>query len=73
MDSLTSRQKEILTFIQSYIKKKSYPPSVREIGEALGLSSSSTVHAHLIKLEKKGFIKKDPTKPRTLKVLLDVS
>ena len=69
MDNLTSRQREILAFIQSYVKEKSYPPSVREIGKALGLSSSSTVHVHLSNLEKKGFIRKDPTKPRTIELL----
>ncbi len=69
MDNLTSRQREVLVFIQSYVKEKSYPPSVREIGKALGLSSSSTVHVHLANLEKKGFIRKDPTKPRTIELL----
>ena len=53
MDILTSRQKEILTVIQNYVKEKGYSPSVREIGCAVGLSSSSTVHTHLTKLEEK--------------------
>lgn len=51
------------------MKKKGYPPSVREIGEAVGLASSSTVHGHLARLEKKGFIKRDPTKPRAIEIL----
>ncbi len=67
--SLSSRQEEILNFIKTEIQKKGYPPSVREIGKAVGLSSSSTVHSHLTALEKKGFIRRDPTKPRALEVL----
>lgn len=63
---LNERQRRILDFIQDRIKTKGYPPSVREIGEAVGLKSSSTVHAHLVQLEEKGFIKKDPAKPRAI-------
>lgn len=66
---LTKRQEQILDFIRSEIHRKGYPPSVREIGEAIGLSSSSTVHSHLAALESKGFIRRDPSKPRALEVL----
>ncbi|MDI6711805.1 MAG: transcriptional repressor LexA [Anaerosomatales bacterium] len=66
---LTRRQEQILDFIRSEIHRKGYPPSVREIGEAVGLSSSSTVHAHLAALERNGYIRRDPTKPRALEVL----
>lgn len=69
MKKLTSRQKEILNFINEEIRHKNYPPSVREICRALGLSSSSTVHAHLKALEKKGYIKRDPAKPRAIEIL----
>lgn len=69
MDELTARQKEILEFIQKELQRKGYPPSVREIGEAVGLSSSSTVHAHLERLEEMGYIRRDPTKPRAIEVL----
>ncbi len=66
---LTRRQQEILEFIRAEIHRVGYPPSVREIGEAVGLSSSSTVHSHLAALEAKGFIRRDPSKPRALEVL----
>jgi repressor LexA len=66
LNGLNQRQKIILDFIQERIKTKGYPPSVREIGEAVGLKSSSTVHAYLVQLEEKGFIKKDPSKPRAI-------
>lgn len=69
MEELTSRQQDILNFILSEVEKKGYPPSVREIGEAVGLSSSSTVHAHLERLEEMGYIRRDPTKPRAIEVL----
>ncbi|KHF40739.1 transcriptional repressor LexA [Halalkalibacter okhensis] len=69
MSKLSKRQLEILDFIKVEVKKKGYPPSVREIGEAVGLASSSTVHGHLSRLEKKGFIRRDPTKPRAIEVL----
>lgn len=66
---LTKRQQEILDFIRGELHRCGYPPSVREIGEAVGLSSSSTVHSHLAALEAKGFIRRDPSKPRALEVL----
>lgn len=66
---LTSRQKKILDFIKQTISKRNYPPTVREICQAVELKSSSTVHAHLIELEKKGYIRRHPTKPRAIEVL----
>ncbi len=66
---LTDRQRQILDFVRAEIHRRGFPPSVREIGEAVGLSSSSTVHSHLAALETKGFIRRDPTKPRALEVL----
>jgi len=68
-DDLTSRQLAILMFIKKEIRAKGYPPAVREIGDAVGLSSSSTVHNHLNQLENKGYIKRDPTKPRAIEVI----
>lgn len=70
---LTSRQSTILKYIQKVIELRGYPPSVREIGEAVGLKSSSTVHTHLVNLEKKGYIRRDPTKPRAIEVLANRS
>ncbi|MGM9926625.1 MAG: transcriptional repressor LexA [Bacillus sp. (in: firmicutes)] len=67
---LKSRQQEILAFIKQEVKIKGYPPTVREIASAVGLASSSTVHGHLNRLERAGFIRKHPTKPRTI-ILLD--
>jgi repressor LexA len=69
MKKLSSRQLAILEYIKSEVKDKGYPPSVREIGEAVGLASSSTVHGHLARLEKKGLIRRDPTKPRAIEIL----
>ena len=69
MKSISSRQRSILDFIKKEVKEKGYPPSVREIGEAVGLASSSTVHGHLARLEKKGYIRRDPTKPRAIEIL----
>jgi repressor LexA len=69
MDELTARQRKIMEYIISEVQSKGYPPSVREIGEAVGLSSSSTVHAHLEKLEQLGYLRRDPTKPRAIEVL----
>jgi repressor LexA len=66
---LTERQRQILDFIRSEVHRRGFPPSVREIGEAVGLSSSSTVHSHLSALERKGHIRRDPAKPRALEVL----
>jgi len=71
--SLNKRQKQILDYIRENLRAKGYPPSVREIGEAVGLSSSSTVHSYLTKLESLGYIKRDPTKPRAIDVLDEAS
>ena len=68
---LTKRQKEIFDFIRRYGSKYGYPPTVREIGKAVGLHSSSTVHAHLANLEKIGLLRRDPTKPRAIEILVD--
>ena len=68
---LTPRQRQVLLFIDSQVRERGYPPSVREIGEAVGLSSSSTVHAHLAALQEKGFLRRDPTKPRAIEVCFD--
>lgn len=68
-EELTTRQAEILNYIQQYIREQGYPPSVRDIGKAVGLSSSSTVHGHLSQLERKGYIRRDPSKPRALEIL----
>lgn len=68
---LTKRQKEIFDFIRRYLRKYGYPPTVREIGKALGLHSPSTVHAHLSNLERLGILRRDPTKPRAIEVLVD--
>ncbi|MCD1257438.1 transcriptional repressor LexA [Paenibacillus athensensis] len=69
MSKISQRQQAILEFIKNEVKDKGYPPSVREIGEAVGLASSSTVHGHLERLEKKGMIRRDPTKPRAIEIL----
>jgi repressor LexA len=66
---LTSRQQEILAFVNAHVDEHGYPPTVREIGSAVGLTSPSTVHAHLEKLEKAGLIRRDATKPRALEVI----
>jgi repressor LexA len=66
---LSARQGQILDFIRAEVHRRGFPPSVREIGQAVGLSSSSTVHSHLSALEEKGFIRRDPSKPRALEVL----
>jgi repressor LexA len=69
--NLTKRQQEIFDYIKRYSAKHGYPPTVRDIGKAIGLTSSSTVHAHLANLEKIGLLKRDPSKPRALEVLMD--
>lgn len=69
MYKISGRQQAILDFIRNEVRLKGYPPSVREIGEAVGLASSSTVHGHLDRLEKKGLIRRDPTKPRAIELL----
>jgi repressor LexA len=66
---LTERQRQIFDFLTSYVEQHGYPPTVREIGEAVGLASPSTVHAHLANLERAGLIKRDPTKPRALELV----
>lgn len=71
MSKMSNRQNSILEFIKNEVRDKGYPPSVREIGEAVGLASSSTVHGHLDRLEKKGLIRRDPTKPRAIEILDD--
>ena len=71
MTDLTERQRQVLEFIDAEVRDRGYPPSVREIGEAVGLSSSSTVHAHLAALQDKGFLKRDPTKPRAMELVYD--
>lgn len=69
MGYLSKRQKEILKFINEFIEIKSYPPTIREIADAVGLSSTSTVHSHLDKLEKLKYIKRDPDRPRAMELL----
>jgi repressor LexA len=71
MTELTDRQRQVLEFIDGEIRSRGYPPSVREIGEAVGLSSSSTVHAHLAALQDKGYLRRDPTKPRALELIFE--
>src|SRR4051794_8504873 len=66
---LTRRQQEIFEFIKKYSAKHGYPPTVRDIGKAVGLASSSTVHAHLANLEKVGLLRRDPSKPRAIEML----
>jgi len=69
--TLTARQREILEMIEQHMRDRGYPPSVREIGEAVGLTSPSTVHAHLGALQKRGYLLRDPTKPRAIEVRWD--
>ncbi len=69
--NLTKRQQEIFDFIKRYSAKHGYPPTVRDIGKAIGLTSSSTVHAHLANLEKVGLLRRDPSKPRAIELLVD--
>jgi repressor LexA len=66
MDQVTARQQRILEFIRRTLDERGYPPTVREIGEAVGLTSSSSVHSQLANLERKGLLRKDPTKPRAI-------
>jgi repressor LexA len=70
---LTARQRQVLEFIDSEVRQRGYPPSVREIGDAVGLSSPSTVHAHLAALQDKGYLHRDPSKPRAIEVTLEPS
>jgi repressor LexA len=69
--NLTKRQREIFDYVRQYGEEHGYPPTVRDIGKAIGLTSSSTVHAHLANLEKLGVLRRDPTKPRAIEVLVD--
>jgi repressor LexA len=69
--NLTKRQKEIFDFIKRYSDSHGYPPTVRDIGKSIGLTSSSTVHAHLSNLEKLGLLRRDPSKPRAIEVMVD--
>ena|SRR5690625_385430 len=69
MTKLSKRQQMIFDYIKSEVEEKGYPPSVREIAKAVGLASSSTVHGHLSRMEAKGFIRRDPTKPRAIEIL----
>jgi repressor LexA len=66
---LTARQQEIFQFLAEYVDEHGYPPTVREIGEAVGLASPSTVHAHLANLERAGLLRRDPTKPRAIELI----
>src|SRR5881392_3071751 len=66
---LTDRQQEIWDFLVSYVESHGYPPTVREVGEKVGLASPSTVHAHLANLERAGYLRRDPTKPRALELI----
>ncbi len=70
-NTLTTRQRQILDCIDESMRDRGYPPSVREIGAAVGLGSPSTVHSHLNSLQRMGYLRKDPTKPRAIEVLLD--
>ncbi len=72
-EQLTARQKGILDVIETSMRERGYPPSVREIGEAVGLTSPSTVHSHLASLERMGYLRRDPTKPRAIEVRYDPS
>src|SRR6058998_3676369 len=73
MKDLTPRQRQILEFVDEDARRRGYPPSVREIGKAVGLTSTSTVHAHLSALVAKGYLQRDPTKPRALNVQFEPS
>src|SRR5437762_11619748 len=69
MDDLTPRQRRIVEFIRTAVRDRGYPPTVREIGEAVGLTSSSSVHSQLANLERKGLLRKDATKPRAMSLM----
>lgn len=72
-NELSGKRREILEFIAAELRERGYPPSVREIGEAVGLTSSSTVHTHLTTLQKQGYLRRDPTKPRAIEVRWDAN
>ena len=71
--ALSDRQRQILNFVREHVYSRGYPPAVREIGQAVGLSSSASVHSHLQKLEKLGFLQRDPSKPRAIELTLESS
>ena len=71
--SITNKQKKVLEFIKKELQSKGYPPSVREICNGVGIKSTSTVHAYLERLEKEGYIRRDPTKPRAIELLDDTT
>lgn len=71
--TLTARQRQVLETIEAHMHERGYPPSVREIGEAVGLASPSTVHSHLATLQKLGYLRRDPTKPRAIEVRWDAT
>jgi len=73
LHNITTRQQAILEFIESTMQERGYPPSVREIGQAVGLNSPSTVHSHLSQLEVAGYLRRDPAKPRAIEVRFDAS
>ena len=73
MKKISAKQQQILDYISSYSLEHGYPPSVREIGEAVGLASSSTVHSHLHTLQRLGYLRRDPTKPRAIEVTGDTA
>src|SRR6476661_2566946 len=68
MEQVTPRQRRIVEFIRGTVRERGYPPTVREIGEAVGLTSSSSVHAQLANLERRGLLRRDPTKPRAMEL-----
>ena len=68
MDDVTPRQRRILDYIKTTVRERGYPPTVREIGEAVGLNSSSSVHAQLANLERRGLLRRDPSKPRAMEL-----
>lgn len=72
MNQLSSKQEQILEYLKKEVRDKGYPPSVREICDAVSLKSTSTVHGHLTRMEKKGFIRRDPSKPRAIEILTSV-
>jgi repressor LexA len=72
-ETLSGKRREILDFIETHMRERGYPPSVREIGTAVGLASPSTVHSHLATLQKQGYLRRDPTKPRAIEVHFDPS
>lgn len=72
-EALTGKRREILDFIAAEVRERGYPPSVREIGSAVGLASTSTVQAHLSTLQRQGYLRRDPTKPRALEVRYDAA